>query len=174
MIDPSKLQSKHVFSIPPPIIISIQFCFCKWIIQNTQSNKGSFNVTIKARISQLRGHTSPNYGQPTSPLSQRSIARAAYLQGQPSSLNIIDAAIQHFLLVILPSMVLPTWQEYHSSLLKATDALLVVTVHGLRSNPSIHPSSTALKIFLVIYHPRCSRYINIYVGIFLKFEFRPI
>ena len=100
--------------------------------------------------------------------------RAAYLQGQPSSLNIIDAAIQHFLLVILPSMVLPTWQEYHSSLLKATDALLVVTVHGLRSNPSIHPSSTALKIFLVIYHPRCSRYINIYVGIFLKFEFRPI
>ena len=102
----------------PQLSISIQYCFCKWVIQNTQSNKGSFNVTIKARISQLRGHTSPNYDQPTSPLSQRSIVRAAYLQGQPSSLNIIDAAIQHFLLVLLPFMVLPTLQEYHSSLLK--------------------------------------------------------
>ena len=100
----------------PHLLKSLQYCFCKWIILNIQSSKESFNVTIKARISQLRGHTSPNYDQPTSPLSQRSIARAAYLQGQPSSLNIIDAAIQHFLLAILPSMVLPMRRQHHSSL----------------------------------------------------------
>ena len=99
------------------------------------------------------------------------LCKANYL-----SQNIIDADIQHFLLVLLPFMVLPTWQEYHSSLFKAADALLVVTVYRLWSNPSIHPSSTALKIFMVKYHPRCSWCIIIYYICrhFWKFEIHPI
>ena len=123
----------------PQLSISIQYCFCKWIIQNTQSNKESFNVTIKARISQLRGHTSPNYDQPTSPLSQRSIARRLFARPTiftehywRSHSALSFGFIAFYGIAYFTRIPLITF--------KAADALLVVTVYRLWSNPSIHPS----------------------------------
>ena len=126
MKDLSKLGLKHVSSIPPPIIDTNSILFLQ--VDHPKHSIQQLSTLRSKHVSRSSGVIPPPITASRPHPFPRGRLRAAYLQGQPSSLNIIDAAIQHFLLAILPSMVLPIWQEYNSSLSRTADALLFVTV----------------------------------------------